>query len=277
MGLFSSIGKALGAISPAAPFVSSALSFLGGREQNEANINQANISGAFGLQSAREQMQFQRQMSNSAVYRRMRDLKRSGINPILAGQYDATTPAGAMASRPLPNMIDPVTQGINTGLSASKVGAEVNVLDQTVEQVASATGLNKAQVQKIGVELESIAQSMAESRSRVELQTVQARLQQALGTSEQIRHGILRLDTDKLKAAVFLAEQEAEIMERNPQLRLNEMTARGVAGPFGVGVPAMNGYNVLLQILRRISNESENGSILTKNLYQILTDVMRSR
>jgi hypothetical protein len=63
-----------------------ALGYKGTKDQNVASAQQA-----------QNQMDFQERMSNTAVQRRMADLQKAGINPILAGSKEASSPAGAMA------------------------------------------------------------------------------------------------------------------------------------------------------------------------------------
>ncbi|AXL14822.1 DNA pilot protein [Microviridae sp.] len=62
---------------------------ISSRGQRDAN--------AANLQIAREQMAFQERMSSTAIQRRMDDMRKGGINPILAAGQPASTPAGQSA------------------------------------------------------------------------------------------------------------------------------------------------------------------------------------
>lgn len=122
---------------------------------NKSNTEETNRANAAEAQRNRE---FQERMSNTAYQRGMEDMKKAGLNPILAYQKGgASSPTGSMATaiNP-PPMENSAGASINTALAVARNAAEVANLKEQKHNIIADTAMKNA----------TTAKTMSEDRIR---------------------------------------------------------------------------------------------------------------
>lgn len=160
------------------------------------------VSGLFNRHEANKNRNWQEDMSNTSIRRRVADLKAAGLNPLLAvssASAGASTPSGSTAT------ID--TSGINTGISnAIQAYNQSRLIDADVALKESERNLNYDKM--ITNEIDRLNTQMDTELKRVGID------------SEKFKQSLLSAQTEKERKAILSEIARKNNIDADTQYRL---------------------------------------------------------
>jgi len=140
--------------------IGGALGFVGQQGTNQANIQIANAANAASAEQAAKQMDFQERMRSTQYQTAVEDMKKSGLNPMLAyTQGGAGTPTGAMGQVSTAKIGNSIGSALAGAQSLSMNEADIDLKKATTTGTAAATLKTEADTIKTAAEIGNILQT----------------------------------------------------------------------------------------------------------------------
>lgn len=212
MGLFGGIAGAIGGI---------ASTILGNNSaKNEAEKNR----------------EWQEQMSNTSISRRMQDLRNAGLNPLLAvdnASSGASTPAGSQAQ------IERFDPQWLTALSSAKVAnARARQIDEQTEAIRNENSIFDVKAEKLKLEAELQRQGILTEKTVQALNNANTLEAKARILVHKAQSEGIKMSTEEAKRNIQLLDFEIGVYSNNPDLKEREKigdTWKGMPGAGAAG------------------------------------------
>ena len=207
-------------------------------------------STILGNNSAKDEAQknreWQEQMSNTSISRRMADLRSSGLNPLLAvdnASSGASTPAGSQAQ------IERFDPQWLTALSSAKVAnAQARQIDEQTKAIKQENSIFDIKADKLRAEAELQRQNILNAKTIRALNEAQTLDAKANVLVKQAQRENVKMSTEEAKRKIQLMDFDIDFYNENPDAKYTEKVAdigsspsRIVsAGMAGLGTTAKN-------------------------------------
>lgn len=146
-------GGATGGSSDWGSAVGGALAGIGSVWAGYKNMEAQREANAANIASAREQMAFQERMYSSRYQNQMDDMKKAGLNPMLAfSQSPGSAPSGAAGNSSAATVESPISPAVTAITAMQTAKANVDVQKTQALKNIQDTQTSAAQAKKLGVE-----------------------------------------------------------------------------------------------------------------------------
>ena len=209
------------------------MGFLGGVAGAIGGIASTILGNNSAKHEAQKNREWQEQMSNTSISRRMQDLRNAGLNPLLAvdnASSGASTPAGSQAQ------IERFDPSWLTALSSAKVAnAQAKQIDEQTKAIKQENSIFDVKADKLRTEAELQRQNILNAKTIRALNEAQTLDAKANVLVKQAQRENVKMSTEEAKRKVQLLDIDIAPYQYDSRLRLNEKRADINSSPWQIG------------------------------------------